>query len=91
MPQECGAARKAVLLVQPHAKTQKVGQVILFSSALALGWEKLVDYDSLRLQLEFNLRAAKQHVGLEDFMNTTAGGVENAANLAFLRVNVSAK
>ncbi len=32
-----------------------------------------------------------RHFGLEDFMNTTKNGVENAANLSFLMVNVSAK
>ena len=88
--QEFGAALNAVLIVKTNAKTQKVGHVILFSSDLALAWEKLVDYDSLRFQIEFNFRDAKQHFGLEDFMNTTAVGVENAANLAFLLVNVSA-
>ena len=63
----------------------------MFSSDLELGWEKLIDYYSLRFQIEFNFRDAKQHFGLEDFMNTTEKGVENAANLAFLMVNVSAK
>ncbi len=53
--------------------------------------EKLIDYYSLRFQIEFNFREAKQHFGLEDFMTTTAKGVENAANLSFLMVNVSAK
>ena len=32
-----------------------------------------------------------QHFGLEDFMNTTTRGVENAVNVSFLMVNVSAK
>ena len=32
-----------------------------------------------------------QHFGLEDFMNTTKIGVENAANLALMMVNVSAE
>ncbi len=58
---------------------------------MELGWEKLIDYYSLRFQIEFNFRDAKQHFGLEDFMTTTAKGVENAANLSFLMVNVSAK
>ena len=88
---EFGAALNAVLIVKTNAKTHKVGHVILCSSELALGWEKLVDYYRLRLQIEFNFRDAKQHFGLEDFMNTTAVGVENAANLSFLLVNVSAK
>jgi len=45
----------------------------------------------LRFQIEFNFRDAKQHFGLEDFMNQTETGVENAANLSFLMVNLSAK
>ena len=89
--QEFGQALNAVLIVKTNAKTHKVGHVILFSSDLALAWEKLVDYYSLRFQIEFNFRDAKQHFGLEDFMNTTAVGVENAANLSFLLVNMSAK
>jgi len=56
-----------------------------------LGWEKLVKYYRLRFQIEFNFRAAKQHFGLEDFMTTTETGVETAANLAFLMVNLSGK
>lgn len=88
---EFGQALNAVIIVKTNVKTQKVGHVILFSSDAELGWEKLVDYYSLRFQIEFNFRDAKQHFGLEDFMNTTATGVENAANLSFLLVNVSAK
>ena len=88
---EFGQALNAVIIVKTNVKTQKVGYVILFSSDAALGWEKLVDYYSLRFQIEFNFRDAKQHFGLEDFMNTTATGVENAVNLSFLLVNVSAK
>ena len=88
---EFAQALNAVLIVKTNVKTNKVGHVILFSSDLEWGWEKLVDYDSLRFQIEFNFRDAKQHFGLEDFMNTTAVGVENAANLSFLLVNVSAK
>ncbi len=88
---EFGQALNAVIIVKTNVKTHKVGHVILFSSAAELGWEKLVEYYSLRFQIEFNFREAKQHFGLEDFMNTTATGVENAANLSFLLVNVSAK
>ena len=62
----------------------------MFSSDVELGWEKLIEYYSLRFQIEFNFRDAKQHFGLEDFMNTTEVGVENAVNLSFLMVNVSA-
>ena len=88
---EFGQAINVVIIVKINVKTQKVGHAILFSSDVELSWEKLLDYYSLRFQIEFNFRDAKQHFGLEDFMNTTKNGVENAANLSFLMVNVSAK
>ena len=88
---EFGCELKVVVIVKINLKTRKLGHAILFSSDVELGWEKLVDYYSLRFQIEFNFRDAKQHFGLEDFMTTTETGVENAANLAFLMVNVSAK
>lgn len=80
-----------VIIVKINLKTKRLGHAILFSSDVELSWEKLVDYYSLRFQIEFNFRDAKQHFGLEDFMNTTKVGVENAANLAFLMVLLSAK
>jgi putative transposase len=40
--------------------------------------------------IEFTFRDAKQYWGLEDFMNVTARGVENAANLSLLMVSLSA-
>ena len=75
MHPEFGSVLNVVIIVKTQAKTQKVGHVVFFSSDAELGWEKLVDYYRLRFQLEFNLREAKQHFGLEDFMNTTAVGV----------------
>jgi len=88
---EFGRELNVVIIVKLNRRTQKVGHAVLFSSDAELGWEKLIDYYSLRFQIEFNFRDAKQHFGLEDFMTTTARGVENAANLSFLMVNVSAK
>ena len=80
-----------VIIEKRNLKKGKVGHVILFSSDVELGWEKLIEYYRLRFQIEFNFRDAKQHFGLEDFMNTTEVGVANAANLAFMMVNLSAK
>ena len=88
---EFGMPLKVVVIVQINVKTKKVGQAVLFSNDVELNWEKLVKYYRLRFQIEFNFRDAKQHFGLEDFMNTTEVGVENAANMAFLMVNLSAK
>jgi len=86
-----GSQLNVVIIEKINLKTEKVGHAILFSSDGELNAEKLVEYYSLRFQIEFNFRDAKQHFGLEDFMNTTEVGVENAANMAFLMVNVSAK
>ena len=78
-----------VILAKTNLRTQARAHVILFSSDLALAYAPLVDYYGLRFQIEFNFRDAKQHWGLEDFMNITPTGVTNAANLSLFMVNVS--
>lgn len=78
-----------VVLVETHLSTGKRGHVVLFSTDLDLSAEQIVDYYSLRFQIEFNFRDTKQHWGLEDFMNTGQQTVTNAVNLAFLMVNLS--
>jgi putative transposase len=84
-------ARKlnVVIIVKTNLKTGARVHVILFSSDLDLGYDKLIDYYKLRFQIEFNFRDAKQYWGLEDFMNVNEIPVNNAANLAFFMVNVS--
>ena len=74
-------------LPRPTWCTQARAHVILFSSDLALAYAPLVDYYSLRFQIEFNFRDAKQYWGLEDFMQVTPTGVTNAANLSLFMVN----
>lgn len=86
-----GTRLNVVIIEKINLKRAKIGHAILFSSDLELNFEKLIEYYGLRFQIEFNFRDAKQHFGLEDFMTTTEVGVENAANLSFLMVNVSAK
>lgn len=78
-----------VILLRTNQSTGAWSNVILFSSDLALSYDKLVDYYSLRFQIEFNFRDAKQFWGLEDFMNLTQTAVTNAANLALFMINVS--
>jgi len=78
-----------VVLVRTHLRTHKRGHVVLFSTDLSLSAAQIVDYYSLRFQIEFNFRDAKQFWGLDDFMNVTPTAVTNAVNLAFLMVNVS--
>lgn len=79
-----------VVLVRTDSRTHKSSHVVLFSTDLTLSAAQIVDYYSLRFQIEFNFRDAKQYWGLEDFMNVSPTAVTNAANLAFLMVNLSA-
>ena len=78
-----------VIITKTTLRTQARAHVVLFSSDLALAYAPLVDYDSLRFQIECNFRDAKQYWGLEDFMNLPPTGVTNAANLSLFMVNVS--
>jgi putative transposase len=78
-----------VILLKTNLDTQVQAHVILFSTDLELSYDKLIQFYSLRFQIEFNFRDAKQYWGLEDFMNIEKTAVTNAANLAFLMVNLS--
>lgn len=78
-----------VILLKTNLETKAWAHVILFSSDLELPYDKLIDYYSLRFQIEFNFRDAKQFWGLEDFMNVTQTAVTNAANLSLFMVDVS--
>ena len=80
-----------VCLLKTDAKTQETSHVLLFFSDLELDAETLMDYYSLRFQIEFNFRDAKQFWGLDDFINVKEIPVNTAANLSMFRVNVSAK
>lgn len=78
-----------VVVVKTDQRTTRRGHVVLFSTDLTLSAAQIVDYYSLRFQIEFNFRDAKQYWGLEDFMNVTPTAVTNAVNLAFLMVDLS--
>ena len=78
-----------VILLKTNIKTQQQGHVLLFSSDLELTYNQLIDLYSLRFQIEFNFRDAKQFWGLEDFMNISQTAVTNAVNLSFFMVNLS--
>ena len=81
-----------VCLRKTNTKTQQTSHVLVFASDLALDAETLIDYYSLRFQIEFNFRDAKQFWGLvSDFSNGKQTPIENAANLSMFMVNVSAK
>lgn len=78
-----------VIIVKTNLKTGAFANVILFSSDLELSCEKIIDFYSLRFQIEFNYRDAKQFWGLEDFMNVKEVPLTNALNLSLFMVNLS--
>jgi putative transposase len=78
-----------VVILKTNLATHKQAHVILFSTDLKLPYERLFDYYTLRFQIEFNFRDAKQYWGLDDFMNVKKEPVTNAANLSFFMVNFS--
>ncbi len=80
-----------VCLLKTHSQTQETSHVFLFSSDPDLDAETMIDYYSLRFQIEFNFRDAKQFWGLDDFINVKQTPVNNAPNLSMFMVNVAAK
>ncbi len=78
-----------VIVLKTHLSTKTQAHVILFSTDLKLSYEKIMDFYTLRFQIEFNFRDAKQYWGLDDFMNIKQMAVTNAANLSFFMVNFS--
>ena len=78
-----------VIVVKTHLETQRSGHIVLFSTDLELEAEKLYDYYTLRFQIEFTFRDAKQYFGLEDFMGVKEASVVNAVGLSFFMVNLS--
>ena len=86
---EFAFALNVVIMVKTNLETNARAHVILFSTDLEQAYEKIIKFYSLRFQIEFNFRDAKQYWGLEDFMNIKETAVTNAANLSFFMVNFS--
>lgn len=78
-----------IVILKTNLSTHQQAHIILFSTDLNLFYEKLYDYYTLRFQIEFNFRDAKQYWGLDDFMNVKKEAVTNATNLSFFMVNFS--
>ena len=78
-----------VVIMKTNLKTGKTAKVLLFSDDLALSAETLIEYYSLRFQIEFDFRDAKQYWGLEDFMNVKETQVGNFANFSLFMVTFS--
>jgi len=56
---------------------------------IATELEQLIDYDSLRFQIELNFRDATQDWGVEDCMHVQQTAVNHAANFAVFMVNIA--
>ena len=78
-----------VVLTKTHLRTHAFANLNLFSSDLELSYEKIIDFYSLRFQIEFNFREAKQHWGLEDFTSIQELPVTHAIHLSLFMVNLS--
>ena len=78
-----------VVILKTNLATQAQAHVILFTTDVKLAYEPVMDFYSLRFQIEFNFRDAKQYWGLDDFMNVKKTAVTNAAHLSFFMVNFS--
>ena len=78
-----------VILMARNIETQKVARRVLFSTDLSFTPELIIEYYSLRFQIEFNFRDAKQYFGLADFRAYKTTQVDNSVGLAFFMVNFS--
>ncbi|MDR3577266.1 MAG: transposase [Anaerolineaceae bacterium] len=86
---EFAFALNVVIMVKTNLETNAQAHAILFSTDLELAYDKIIKFYSLRFQIEFTFRNAKQYWGLEDFMNVKETAVTNAANLSFFMDNFS--
>lgn len=77
------------VLIAKNTRTNKVSRKILFTTDLALSADLIIEYYSLRFQIEFNFRDAKQYFGLADFRAYKETQVNNSVGLAFFMVNFS--
>ena len=78
-----------VIIIRENRKTGRRGNVILFSNDMELSAQKIMDIYSLRFQIEFNFRDAKQFFGLADFKNIKETQVTNAMNLSLFMTLLS--
>ena len=82
-PKMAGLKLNIVVMVHTHQITKQVSRNIIFTNDLALNTLKVIKYYSLRFQIEFDFRDAKQFYGLSDFKNYKETQVTNAVNIAF--------
>lgn len=78
-----------VIIVKTDVETGKSGRVVLFSTDVKLAGTTIIKFYSLRFQIEFNFRDAKQYFGLSDFKNIKEKQVKNAIGLSLFMDNLS--
>ena len=78
-----------VITVTTNLKKGTKSRKINFSTDTEQSYEKILEYYSLRFQIEFSFRDAKQFFGLEDFMNTKKIRIHNFVNLSLFMNNVT--
>ena len=72
-----------VVLVHTHSASGRQSRTVLFTNDLSLSASQVVAYYSLRFQIEFDFRDAKQFYGLSSFKNYKQTQVTTAVNLSF--------
>ena len=82
-PKMSGLKLNIVVMIHTHLITKKISRNVLFTNDLTLDALKVIQYYSLRFQIEFDFRDAKQFYGLSDFKNYKETQVTNAVNIAF--------
>ncbi len=83
-----GVKLNVVVLIIINEKG-KISTNVWFSNDLIINYETLLEYYSLRFQIEFHFRDAKQHFGLADFKNYKEQNLTNFVNLSFTMCMVS--
>ena len=78
-----------VVTIKTNLKKDTKSRKINFSTDTKQSYEKILEYYSLRFQIEFSFRDAKQFFGLEDFMNIKKIRIHNFANLSLFMNNVT--
>jgi len=78
-----------VITITINLKKGTKSRKINFSTDTKQSYEKILEYYSLRFQIEFSFRDAKQFFGLEDFMNIKKIRIHNFVNLALFMNNVT--
>lgn len=77
------------VLLSSTRKDGKKSSGLWFSNDLTLDFETMIDYYSLRFQIEFDFRDAKQHFGFSDFKNYQQQNLTNFVNLSFTMCLIS--